>query len=169
MKNYFVLVQILLASIAYSTPYTDITLSHSFDGLLADNFEDFGSDFDQTSALDPQPEPILSSFEFTNSTGFNDDDVLMGRGGHNLSHPGNINYRRIIEENKFIYRLLTKQEKMNMSISLLYMFKDQGIRFMEYDKTTLDWHEVADARARMKISQCLRERPNPALNLIPQI
>jgi hypothetical protein len=82
-------------------------------------------------------------------------DVLCGRGGASLRHPGNLNYRRLININKARYVACRKVEKLEISRSIVGEVKDHGGRFLE--RHWDEWHEIGDKKAVEKTSQALRE------------
>ena len=99
----------------------------------------------------PQP-PLLEAIAATTPSPL---DVLCGRGGASLRHPGNLNYRRLININKARYVACRKVEKLEISRSIVGEVKDHGGRFLE--RHWDEWHEIGDKKAVEKTSQALRE------------
>jgi hypothetical protein len=87
----------------------------------------------------------------------NDDDVLLGRGGKSNHHAGNLRFLAEVGTRKSQYMNCTKQEKTNLSQSLVDWVQQQGGRFLEKDNSTGTWEKVENLRARKKCSQALRE------------
>jgi len=97
-------------------------------------------------------------------------DVLCGRGGGTRRHPGNKNYRSLINSSKPIYLISTKEEKTSISRSIVAAIRDQQGQFLEQrrpprvgggtkdeqNKIT-EWYDIGDAKATEKTSQALRE------------
>jgi len=63
----------------------------------------------------------------------NDSDVLCGRGGAALRHPGNQTYRRLVNLNKGLYITCLKTEKLKISRSIVAAIREQRGRFLEKD------------------------------------
>lgn len=84
-----------------------------------------------------------------------DVDVLCGRGGACLRHPGNATFRFLVSSNKTRYAARRKIEKLNISRWIVKQIRDSGGRFLERDLDT--WHDIGDKRAVEKTSQALRE------------
>lgn len=104
-------------------------------------------------------------------TKISDNDIICGRRGVALRHPGNIMYRKIVNMNKELYATCPKNEKLNVSKSVVAAMRDVGGRFLEREdgKTSNDldeydedgkpiiWRDIGDKRAIEKTSQALRE------------
>ena len=104
-------------------------------------------------------------------TKINNNDIICGRRGVALRHPGNIAYRKIVNMNKELYAICLKNEKLNVSKSVVAAMRDIGGRFLEREdgKTSNDldeydedgkpiiWRDIGDKRAIEKTSQALRE------------
>ncbi|OEU12879.1 hypothetical protein FRACYDRAFT_191130, partial [Fragilariopsis cylindrus CCMP1102] len=85
-----------------------------------------------------------------------ENDVLCGRGGATLRHPGNKRYRDLIDSNKETYRISTKEEKTSISRSIVATIRNQQGRFL-VERNKL-WYDIGDAKATEKTSQALREK-----------
>jgi len=85
-----------------------------------------------------------------------DTDVLCGRGGAALRHPGNQTYRRLVHLNKGLYITCLKAEKLKISKSIVAAIREQNGRFLEKDKNGL-FFDIGDKKAMEKTSQALRE------------
>ena len=87
-------------------------------------------------------------------------DVLGGRGGAALRHPGNITYRQLVNLNKNIYTTCLKTEKLKISRSIVSAINEQGGRFLEKKKNCTQipevWVNIGYKKAVEKTSQALR-------------
>merc|ERR1719343_1636308 len=86
-----------------------------------------------------------------------DTDVLCGRGGAALRHPGNQTYRRLVNLNKGLYITCLKTEKLKISRSIVAAIREQNGRFLERDAKKGVWFDIGDKKAVEKTSQALRE------------
>lgn len=84
-------------------------------------------------------------------------DVLCGRGGAALRHPGNQTYRRLVNLNKSLYITCLKTEKLKISRSIVAAIREQQGRFLERDSKRQTWYDIGDKKAIEKTSQALRE------------
>ncbi len=88
----------------------------------------------------------------------NKADVLCGRGGNINTHPGNENFRKLIEEHKRVYLTARfKKEKRIITDSIIEEVRRRGGKFLIRDGKTNLWHQVPIEKARDKTSQALRE------------
>ncbi len=101
----------------------------------------------------------------------NEIDIICGRGGLSLKHPGNINYRKIVNLNKKVYVTCHKTEKLRISMSIVAAVRDIKARFLEREDGKVSyslykkdeagnpvvWRNIGDKRAIEKTSQALRE------------
>jgi hypothetical protein len=83
-------------------------------------------------------------------------DVLCGRGGAALRHPGNQTYRRLVNLNKGLYITCHKTEKHKISHSVVTTIREQRGRFLEKNKDGT-WYDIGDKKAIEKTLQALRE------------
>jgi hypothetical protein len=86
-----------------------------------------------------------------------DTDVLCGRGGAALRHPGNQTYRHLVNLNKGLYITCLKTEKLKISRSIVAAIREQNGRFLEKDSKKNAWFDIGDKKAIEKTSQALRE------------
>lgn len=87
------------------------------------------------------------------------NDVLCGRGGHAIRHPGNIRFRMVVDHNKALYQTCGKDRKGFVAQSVveaIYRQEPPG-RFLEHNKKTGYWTVIEKKRAIHKTSQALRE------------
>ncbi|KAL3913380.1 MAG: hypothetical protein SGILL_006516 [Bacillariaceae sp.] len=84
-------------------------------------------------------------------------DVLCGRGGAALRHPGNQTYRRLVNLNKGLYITCLKTEKLKISRSIVAAIREQKGRFLEREAKKGTWYDIGDKKAIEKTSQALRE------------
>ncbi|OEU16397.1 hypothetical protein FRACYDRAFT_185638, partial [Fragilariopsis cylindrus CCMP1102] len=103
---------------------------------------------DDGSNVDDSKNPIIDPRE---------SDVLCGRGGAALRHPGNLTYRRLVNLNKGLYITCLKTEKLKISRSIVAAIREQRGRFLERDATAGLWIDIGDKKAIEKTSQALRE------------
>jgi hypothetical protein len=105
---------------------------------------------------DTEPTPILPSKEGT--TIFQDFDVLSGRGGGTNVHPGNRNFRDLINLHRRAYLKARKNDKPAISRAIVRSVRDSNGRFLKKDEKSGLWFEIGDDAAREKTSQALRQR-----------
>ena len=86
-----------------------------------------------------------------------DADVLCGRGGAALRHPGNQTYRRLVHLNKGLYITCLKAEKLKISRSIVTAIREQDGRFLERNTKMGTWYDIGDKKAIEKTSQALRD------------
>ncbi|KAG7337328.1 hypothetical protein IV203_014102 [Nitzschia inconspicua] len=85
-----------------------------------------------------------------------DSDVIFGRGGQSITHPGNQSFRRLILAHQDYYQdLKDAKEKTDFSSDFVAMIHEQGGRFLKKDDH--GWYEVTFEAARYKVSQALRD------------
>lgn len=99
----------------------------------------------------PSTEEMISAEEVT------DNDVLCGKGGQSIHHPGNIQFREWAEEMKPEHSQLSKPEKTPYSWKLVHKVWEAGGRFLEKDDASGKCYVIVDKDARLKASQALRE------------
>jgi hypothetical protein len=105
---------------------------------------------------DRDDDPIPASKEGTSF--FNDADVLSGRGGGTNVHPGNRNFRDLINLHRRAYLKARKNDKPAISRAIVRSIRDNNGRFLRKDDKTGLWFEIGDDAAREKTSQALRQR-----------
>ena len=90
---------------------------------------------------------------------------MCGRAVGSYQHPGNKNYRALIQDRKLLYNSLAKFEKQTMLIAIVAAIRVEGGRFLQprKDETTTTWYEIGDHRAVEKTSQALREKKTNTL------
>lgn len=112
------------------------------------------TDTELTDKADPSPIP--ASKEGTSF--FNDADVLAGRGGGTNVHPGNRNFRDLINLHRRAYLKARKNDKPAISRAIVRSVRDNNGRFLKKDDKSGLWFEIGDDAAREKTSQALRQR-----------
>lgn len=87
-------------------------------------------------------------------------DVLCGRDRIAREHLGNMHWRRLVRDNKQLYRDLPKFQKRRLSESIVFAVASQQPpgRFLRKDPETGWWQIVGKAVAVEKTSQALREK-----------
>jgi len=87
------------------------------------------------------------------------NDILSGRGNGVNKHPGNLNFRKIVESYKHQYVVAIKCEKP--AFSQLIVKKVQSLsppgRFLKKDASAGHWYELSPKEALTKTRQALRE------------
>ena len=120
--------------------------------------------------------------QLTGVTVICENDIVCGRGGAALKHPGNLAYRKIVNINKTLYATCLKAEKLRISKSIVAAIREVNGRFLEREdgkiSTTLDecnedgspvtWCDIGDRRAIEKTSQALREGQPKLLKKLQQ-
>eukprot|EP00584_Thalassiosira_punctigera_P005426 CAMPEP_0172544260 /NCGR_PEP_ID=MMETSP1067-20121228/14452_1 /TAXON_ID=265564 ORGANISM="Thalassiosira punctigera, Strain Tpunct2005C2" /NCGR_SAMPLE_ID=MMETSP1067 /ASSEMBLY_ACC=CAM_ASM_000444 /LENGTH=1062 /DNA_ID=CAMNT_0013330789 /DNA_START=95 /DNA_END=3283 /DNA_ORIENTATION=+ len=101
----------------------------------------------------------------------NDGDIICGRSGLAMKHPGNINYRKLVNLSKEVYATCHRTEKVGISKSIVARIRENNGRFVEREdgrtSSSLDekdengnpimWRAISDQKAIEKTSQALRE------------
>jgi len=84
--------------------------------------------------------------------------AVCGRGGGSNNHPGNENFRQLVNEVKVPYVNCPKREKPLIARRIVEAVRNQTPpgRFLCKDIKGL-WNDIGDGRAREKTSQALRE------------
>jgi hypothetical protein len=103
-----------------------------------------------------EPPPIPAAKEGTSI--FNDHDVLSGRGGGTNVHPGNRNFRDLINLHRRAYLKARKNDKPSISRAIVRSIRDNNGGFLKKDDKSGLWFEIGDDAAREKTSQALRQR-----------
>jgi len=96
-------------------------------------------------------------------------DVLCGRGAKANNNEGNKLFRQLIKEHKLRYIAAAKVDKPNVAREVVKIWrnKEPRGRFLMKVSTKMDggdgnenelWYDIGDDKARMKASQCLREK-----------
>ena len=101
----------------------------------------------------PAPETVKSSSAQAANRSKADDfvpreaDVLCGRGGTALRHPGNLAYRKMVSTNKERYLTCLKTEKLKISKSIVASVRERNGRFLEKDKASGEWVELSEKKS----------------------
>ena len=85
------------------------------------------------------------------------NDCLFGREKWIDNHPGNKRYQQIIEENRLIYQVISKNEKKTLRMKIVNDWRANGCRFLKLNKTKM-WEDIGDDKAQQYISLALREQ-----------
>lgn len=102
------------------------------------------------------PPPVEASEEGIEF--FRDNDVLSGRGGGTNVHPGNRNFRDLINLHRRSYLKARKNDKPAISRAIVRAIRESGGRFLKKKEKSNLWFEIGDDAAREKTSQALRQR-----------
>ena len=89
---------------------------------------------------------------------YTDNDVLSGRGGGTNIHPGNRNFRDLINLHRRAYLKARKNDKPAISRAIVKTIRASKGRFLKRDEKSGLWFEIGDDAAREKTSQALRQR-----------
>lgn len=86
-------------------------------------------------------------------------DVLSGRGGTCNTHPGNIEFRRMVALNKGIYISSTQSNKDAVARVVVEAVKGQVPpgRFLSRNKSDGNWYEISNKKALQKTRQAFRD------------
>eukprot|EP00934_Nitzschia_sp_Nitz4_P002880 Nitzschia sp. Nitz4//scaffold30_size153850//149716//151035//NITZ4_002805-RA/size153850-processed-gene-0.29-mRNA-1//1//CDS//3329547345//2870//frame0 len=84
-------------------------------------------------------------------------DVLCGRIGAAKKHPGNVVYRRLVDENRKLYVTCPAGNKQYISKSIVTAIRNQNGRFLERNSDMQTYTDIGEAKAVLKTSQALRE------------
>jgi hypothetical protein len=89
-----------------------------------------------------------------------ENDVMYGRGGGTNHHPGNKQYRKMVEDRKLEYVNCKRLDKPLVALEIIRVWRSQipPGRFLKLDEKTGLWNDVGDKKAREKTSQALREK-----------
>ena len=102
------------------------------------------------------PAPVSASKE--GMSYFADNDVLSGRGGGTNVHPGNRNFRDLINLHRRAYLKARKNDKPAISRAIVRAIRETTGKFLKKDEKSGLWFEIGDDAAREKTSQALRQR-----------
>jgi hypothetical protein len=89
---------------------------------------------------------------------FNEYDVLSGRGGGTNVHPGNRDFRDLINKYRTVYLKAKKNDKPSISRAIVKEIRSKGGRFLKKEEKGHLYYEIGDIQAREKTSQALRQR-----------
>ena len=84
-------------------------------------------------------------------------DVLFGRGGATNMHPGNVNFRNLVQKYRAAYCTVPKGDKGALARFLCNYVRAKNGRFLRQDPSNKKWYEVGDEKAICKCGQALRE------------
>lgn len=99
---------------------------------------------------------------------YGDFDVLSGRGGGTNIHPGNRDFRDLINKYRKVYLLAKKNDKPNISMYAVNEIRKNNGRFLKKNEKSGLWYEIGDAAAREKTSQAFRQRATENRKLLLQ-
>mmetsp|Transcript_24409 Transcript_24409/g.37058 ORF Transcript_24409/g.37058 Transcript_24409/m.37058 type:complete len:491 (-) Transcript_24409:120-1592(-) len=86
-----------------------------------------------------------------------ENDVLLGRGGATNMHPGNINFRNLVQKYRSAYCTVPKGDKGALARFLCNYVRAKKGRFLRQESSDKKWYEVGDEKAICKCGQALRE------------
>jgi hypothetical protein len=92
---------------------------------------------------------------FTDS--LKDVDVLCGRGNGINNMPGNVKFRKLVDEHRRDYTLAPRHSKVNIAKRIVDKVDATGGRFLTFDSNANDWVAVPRKKAIEKACQAMRE------------
>ena len=105
--------------------------------------------------------PLIPPSEATRTSRPHHNDVLCGRGGTINDHPGNKQYRKMVDNKKRVYLSARfKREKRLIATGIVEQIRNldpPGRFLMKEEKNSNIWFDIGDTKAREKVSQALRE------------
>ena len=101
------------------------------------------------------PPPAVPSSEIIPDSDISDKDVLSGRGGGTNNHPGNKEFRSLVDQYRSEYVLSKKWAKREIARNIVASIRSNGGRFLK--KEGYGWRDIGDQKAGEKTSQALRE------------
>lgn len=110
-------------------------------------------DTGSNSARPSTPPPVSS--EAIPDSDINDKDVLSGRGGGTNNHPGNKEFRSLVDQYRSEYVLSKKWAKRQIAKNIVESIRSKGGRFLKKEGGV--WYDIGDQKARENTSQALRE------------
>jgi hypothetical protein len=85
-------------------------------------------------------------------------DVVCGRGKKHWNHPGNIQFRNLIQSNVERYIAApTKSDKTAVVVSLVDGIRAQGGYFLKQNSSSGKWSDIGDRQALDKVGHSLRD------------
>lgn len=89
----------------------------------------------------------------------NENDILLGRGGNNNKHAGNIQLRTLAHTHRVAYGQATKKAKSAIARELVNYIKSLTPtgRFLRKNPASDNWEEAEESIAKEKVSQALRD------------
>eukprot|EP00980_Cylindrotheca_fusiformis_P019630 scaffold6821_cov127-Cylindrotheca_fusiformis.AAC.4 len=131
---------------------------------IEETFEDLGNDLKWQSehVLLPQLHSHASSMPVTPRP----TDILFGQ-NHKM-HPGNVRLHGFISKHADEYeRIGGRQRKIEFAGHLVLRLKAAGARFLQLDKSSMQWMEVSDTKARNKVAKTIRNRRRNMIVSLP--
>jgi len=97
-------------------------------------------------------------------------DVLFGRDRKAKNHSGNRLLRTLCDNKRRIYDLADRDDKTEITRSIVHEIKSSGGSFLKFNKKLQVWLEVGDHEARHKVAHVMRDgRPQPLGRLEPEM
>jgi hypothetical protein len=111
---------------------------------------------ERTSMMGEEGAKATETFSNTRMTIF-PVDVLFGRGKLVFEHPGNVQFRLLIDYYMEKYEVSSKQQKTCIAEIVVQMVLDDSGRFLKRYNAG-DWEEVSYDTARNKVAYAFRNR-----------
>ncbi|KAL9182337.1 hypothetical protein ACHAXT_012989 [Thalassiosira profunda] len=91
-------------------------------------------------------------------------DCVSGRGGGTNYHPGNLKFRKMVEDRKPAYKAAGRGKKPELAAALVREWRalDPPGRFLKLNNNRL-YDDIGDSEAKAKCSQALREKRHSTL------
>jgi hypothetical protein len=87
----------------------------------------------------------------------NHNDVVLGRGRGNKSHPGNRYFNQLILEHMSQYNETTSKDIKSQVVSnIMGKIQDRDGRFVKHDKKCCKWVFMSDGDVKFRVTQALR-------------
>ena len=123
---------------------------------------------DQSDNLDPADDknPISLSHSkpkpqiLTANLVLRDKDIMCGRGAPTGTHPGNLEYKKVIKKYEMKYLCSKRSEKPDIATKVWNEFRTIGARFVKRERKNdgaFVWVEIDEKHVYEKICQSLRE------------
>ncbi|KAL9182329.1 hypothetical protein ACHAXT_012981 [Thalassiosira profunda] len=92
-------------------------------------------------------------------------DCVSGRGGGTNYHPGNLKFRKMVEDRKPAYKAAGRGKKPELAAALVREWRalDPPGRFLKLNNNNKRYDDIGDAEAKAKCSQALREKRHSTL------
>eukprot|EP00980_Cylindrotheca_fusiformis_P019628 scaffold6821_cov127-Cylindrotheca_fusiformis.AAC.2 len=131
---------------------------------IEDAFEDLGNDLKWQ--IEKVPVPQLNQQASKLPVTPRPTDILFGQ-NHKM-HPGNVRLHDFISKHADEYENMGgRQRKIEFAGHLVLRIKAAGARFLQLDKSSMQWMEVSDTKARNKVAKTIRNRRRNNIAIIP--
>ncbi|MFK7824903.1 MAG: hypothetical protein AB8G05_12145 [Oligoflexales bacterium] len=160
MKIFYLITQISVSTVCFSSPFPEIVHERSFDDLIEkDAFNDVSNNnFELPPLLNLNQDEALPFCEFfTDPIKCTENDIVIGKYFKTNKHPGNSKFINRIVANRFIYQTLDKKNKAHIVKDILSILKEEKIRFLEFNESEQTWSVVSEEISEKVIEKILNE------------